>query len=143
MTPEQQKLAEKEAKNLEKQTMAEEKHAAKLAGIAEKKEFKDRKVQAGKIALQLSQPSKALQGCLVDPNIQRVPVFTVEVAKASLVEIQDMFEECSAKKGEKKLAPISVDLAAVTEMCKKAALGSKDVNDFIAVIVNQRSSCAE
>ena len=47
------------------------------------------------------------------------------------------------KKGEEKLAPISVDLAAVGEMCKKAAIGSKDVLDFIAVIASQRSRVAE
>ena len=47
------------------------------------------------------------------------------------------------KKGEGKLATISVDLAAVADMCEKAAIGSKDVLDFIAVIANQRSRVAE
>ena len=37
LTPEQQKLADKESKKLEKQAIAKEKQAAKLAGLAEKK----------------------------------------------------------------------------------------------------------
>ena len=99
----------------------------------------DRKVQAGKIAMSLNQSIKNLQGCLADPNILHVPAFTMKFPEASLKENQDNFQECDVKKGEEKPAPISVDLAAVAEMCKKATICSKDVLDVIAVIANQRS----
>ena len=143
LTPEQQKLAEKEAKELEKHATAKEKQAAKLAGRAEKKEFNVRKAQAWKIALKLHQTIKNLQGCLADTNILHVIAFTVNFTKASLKGIQDIPQECDVKKGEEKPAPISVDLAAVGEMYKKTAIGSKDVLDFIAVIASQRSRVAK
>ena len=134
MTPEELKLAEKERLKLGKLAMGEEKKAAKLAELAEKKEFKDRKSSAGKIAVKVSPSIRNLQGCLDDPSIQHVPVFTVADAKASLVECQVILEECSAKKSEDKPAPISVDFAAVTEMCKKALNASRDVNVFLVEI---------
>ena len=93
--------------------------------------------------MKLSPSIRNLQGCLADPSIQHVPAFTVADAKASLVERQAIFEEWNAKKSEDKPAPISVDFAAVTEMCKKALTSSKDVNDFIAVIEKKRNRGAE
>ena len=86
----------------------------------------------------LSPSIRNLQGCLADPNIQHVPEFAVVDAKASLAECQALFEECSLKKGAGKPAPISLDFAAVTEMCKKALDAAKDVNDFLAIVKKKR-----
>ena len=87
--------------------------------------------------MKLHHAIKGLQCCLAEPTLLHVPVFTVDFAKQTLKDMQDVFQECDVKKGDDKPAPISVDLAAVGDMCK-AVIASKKVLDFIVMLASQK-----
>ena len=67
-----------------------------------------------------------------------VPGFTVDLAKKNLKAMQDLYHECDVKKGEDDPAPLSNDLPAAGELCKKTTTPSKNVLEVIAMIASQK-----
>ena len=121
----------------------EEKKKARIADAAEKKEFKQRKAAATKIANKLTPPIRNLQGALADPNIHHVPAFTLSSAKAILAKRLAIYEEMSGKKGEEKPGEISVSIAEVETLQKAALQIAKDVNEALCLVIKFRSRGAE
>ena len=111
--------------------------------MAEKKEVKERKAAATKMALKLTPAIRNLQGALADPSIQHVPAFTLNSAKASLASCLEVFEEMNQKKGEDKPAELSIDAEQVVELCKTAMQDAKDVNESLALVLKLRKRGAE
>ena len=67
-----------------------------------------------------------------------VPPFTVDLAKEVFKAMQDLYHECDVKKGEGEPAPLSTDLPAAGELCKKAAIAPKNLLELIAMIASQK-----
>lgn len=64
--------------------------------------------------------------------------FVVDPEKEILKAISDIFHECDLKKGEDEPAPPSTDLQAAGELCKKAAIATKNIIEFVAMIASQK-----
>ena len=125
-------------KNSRKQTQN-----AKIAELAEKKEVKERKAAATKMALKLTPAIRNLQGALADPSIQHVPVFMQNSAKASLASCREVFEEMNTKKGQDKPAALSVDAEQVIALSKTGLREAKDVSESLALMLKLRKRGAE
>ena len=136
-------MAENEEPQLEKQAIAKEKNVARLAELAEKEEFKDRKSSAGKMAGKIAPSIRNLSGRLASPDIQHVLAFLKDDAKTIFAECSGIYDECNEKLRQEKPDAISKDFAAVAEMCKNAATATTDVNDFNALIGKNRNSGGE
>ena len=134
---------DKEAAKANKKKKQEEKKQARIADAAEKKEFKQRKAAATKIANKLTPPIRNLQGALADPNIHHVPAFTLSSAKEILAKCLAIFEEGNRKKAEEKPAEISVGMAAVDSLHKAGMQIAKDVNEALCLVIKFRSRGAE
>ena len=121
----------------------EAKKNARIAELSEKKQVKERKAAATKMALKLSPVIRNLQGALADPNIQHVPGFTLVSAKASLASCLEIFEEMQQKKGEDKPADLSVDVLDVAELSRVAQVDAKAVNAGLSLVQKLRNRGTE
>ena len=127
----------------EKKKQQEDKQNAKIAELAEKKVWKERKDAAKKFALKLTPAIRNLQGALADPSIQHVPVFMQDSSKASLASCREVFEEMNMKKGQDKPAALSVDAEQVNKLMKTGLQEAKDVSESLALLLKLRKRGAE
>ena len=116
---------------------------AKIAELAEKKVWKERKDAAKKFALKLTPAIRNLQGALADPSIQHVPAFMQDSSKASLASCREVFEEMNTKKGQDKPAALSVDAEQVNKLMKTGLQEAKDVSESLALLLKLRKRGAE